>query len=181
MTVEYKKKSDKSKPNKNKKTSKKPASGAPGDAKQDTTSASQKGKKGFQPGKSGNPKGRPKGSRNKSTLAMEALLDGQSIEITQKCIEHALEGNSVALRLAMERILPPRKSRPIMLDLPETETVQDVLKAQDVVMQAVSLGDLTLDEADQFFVLLEAKRKAIETCILEERIEVIEAHLESEK
>ena len=32
---------------------------------------------GFKPGKSGNPSGRPHGSRNKATLALEALLDGE--------------------------------------------------------------------------------------------------------
>src|SRR4051794_181498 len=32
----------------------------------------------FQPGQSGNPHGRPKGSRNKTTLLAEALLEGES-------------------------------------------------------------------------------------------------------
>ena len=181
MTVEYKKKSDKSKPNKNKKTSKKPASGAPGDAKQDTTSASQKGKKGFQPGKSGNPKGRPKGSRNKSTLLLEALLDEQSAEVTRKCVDLALAGDSSALRLVMERILPPRKFRTVEIDLPVTKNVDDLLIAQDAVMQAASSAELTLDEANQFFVLLEAKRKAMETLDLAARLQKIEEHLEAEE
>jgi len=35
-------------------------------------------KHGFQPGKFGNPAGSPAGSRNKATLAIEALLDGVS-------------------------------------------------------------------------------------------------------
>ena len=30
----------------------------------------------FQPGESGNAAGRPKGARNKTTLAVEALIDG---------------------------------------------------------------------------------------------------------
>jgi hypothetical protein len=33
-------------------------------------------RQGFKPGKSGNPSGHPHGSRNKATLALEALLDG---------------------------------------------------------------------------------------------------------
>jgi hypothetical protein len=32
----------------------------------------------FQPGQSGNPKGRPRGARHKATLAAEALLDGEA-------------------------------------------------------------------------------------------------------
>jgi hypothetical protein len=31
----------------------------------------------FKPGQSGNPNGRPNGSRNKATLALEALLDDE--------------------------------------------------------------------------------------------------------
>jgi hypothetical protein len=31
----------------------------------------------FKPGKPGNPNGRPNGSRNKATLALEELLDGR--------------------------------------------------------------------------------------------------------
>ncbi len=46
----------------------------------------------FKPGKSGNPNGRPLGSRNKATLAVEALLDGQSEALTQKVMDLALVG-----------------------------------------------------------------------------------------
>jgi hypothetical protein len=38
----------------------------------------------FTPGCSGNPAGRPKGARNRSTLALETLLDGQAEALTQK-------------------------------------------------------------------------------------------------
>ena len=38
--------------------------------------AKLKRKQGFKPGQSGNPSGRPHGSRNKATLALEALLEG---------------------------------------------------------------------------------------------------------
>jgi hypothetical protein len=143
--------------------------------------ATMKGHKGFLPGKSGNPNGRPPGSRNKSTLAIEAMLEGQGPQLAQQCIKLALEGNTVALRLAMERILPPKKSRVVSVDLPQTKSIEDVQKAQDVVMQFAADGSITLDEANQFFVLLEAKRKVIETFDLAERIEKIEVHLETEK
>ena len=47
----------------------------------------------FEPGKSGNPAGRPVGSRNCATLAMDALIDGEADAITRKCIELAKEGD----------------------------------------------------------------------------------------
>src|SRR5258705_118225 len=67
----------------------------------------------FQKGRSGNPKGRPKGSRNAATLACEALLDGQAEALTQKAIQMALDGDPVALRLC-----PPRRDRPVSFPLP---------------------------------------------------------------
>ena len=42
---------------------------------------------GFKPGQSGNPAGRPKGARNKTTLAVEALLDGDAEALTREAIE----------------------------------------------------------------------------------------------
>jgi Family of unknown function (DUF5681) len=43
----------------------------------------------FQPGQSGNPAGKPKGTRNKTTLAVEALPDGEAETLTRKAIELA--------------------------------------------------------------------------------------------
>ena len=58
----------------------------------------------FEPGQSGNPSGRPRGSRNATTLALEALLDGQAEALTQKAIDLALTGDMAALRLCLDRI-----------------------------------------------------------------------------
>jgi hypothetical protein len=66
----------------------------------------------FRPGVSGNPRGRPPGSRNHATLAAAALLEGEAEAITRKAVELALAGDPVALRLCMERILPPLRERP---------------------------------------------------------------------
>jgi hypothetical protein len=59
----------------------------------------------------GNP-GKPKGARHKATLAVDALLDGEADAITRKAIEMAKEGDTVALRLCLDRIAPARKDRP---------------------------------------------------------------------
>ena len=73
----------------------------------------------FKTGQSGNPGGRPKGSLNKATLASQALLDGEAEALTRKVVELAKEGHPVALRLCLERLLPPRKDRPINFTLPK--------------------------------------------------------------
>src|SRR5690348_2496063 len=43
----------------------------------------------FRPGESGNPAGRPRGARNRTTLAAEQLLDGEAEVLTRKAIELA--------------------------------------------------------------------------------------------
>ena len=135
--------------------------------------AGETGSNQFKPGNKFG-KGRPEGSRNRITLAMEKLLEGEAENLTRKVIEKAMEGDSVALRLCFERLYPPRKGRPISFELPKVETIDDVMKAQGVVVNAVAVGDLTPDEGQAVSTILEAKRKAIETEDLERRIAKLE-------
>ena len=57
------------------------------------TAGKQRGRP-FKKGQSGNPSGRPQGSRHKATLAIEELLDGEADKLTRKAVEMALEGDS---------------------------------------------------------------------------------------
>ena len=63
--------------------------------------------------------GRRKGSRNKATIAIESLLQGQAEALTQTAVTKALEGDSLALRLCMERIAPAPKDQPVSFSLPK--------------------------------------------------------------
>ena len=65
----------------------------------------------FKPRQSGNSYGRPRGARNKATIAAEALLDGEAEAITRKAIELAKTGDITAIRLCLERIIPARRDR----------------------------------------------------------------------
>lgn len=82
------------------------------------TAGKQRGRP-FRRGESGNPAGRPIGARHKATVAAEALLDGEAERLTRKVLEMALAGDIVAMRLCLERILPPRRERPVRFKLPE--------------------------------------------------------------
>jgi len=135
----------------------------------------------FQPGQSGNPDGRPKGARNAATVAAEALLDGEAEALTRKCVELAKEGDTVALRLCLERILPARKSRSVAFDLPDLHQAADLVPAFAAVVQAMASGTIAPDEAMTVAGVLEMKRKAIETVDIERRLAAIEARQEGKK
>jgi hypothetical protein len=64
----------------------------------------------FQKGQSGNPNGRPKGSKNRMKLLAEGLIGDKAKLIVKKVIEMALNGNEACLRMCMDRILPTQKS-----------------------------------------------------------------------
>ena len=132
----------------------------------------------FSKGKSGNPKGRPKGARNKATLAAEALMDGDAEAITKKAIELAKAGDMTAIRLCLERVLPPRKCRPFKVDLPQFNGPDDILNAVNSVMKSVSAGQITTDEADALLRSVEAARKAIETEQLHLELDELQSRLE---
>jgi hypothetical protein len=121
----------------------------------------------------GNP-GRPKGSRHRATLAAESLLDGEAEALTRKAVELALEGDMAALRLCLERILPPRRDRPVSIALPPLGAAADAVGAMAAITTAVADGGLTPSEAGELAALVSAYVKAIEVSELERRMAALE-------
>jgi hypothetical protein len=129
----------------------------------------------FKPGQSGNPAGKPKGTRNRTTLAVEALLEGEAEALSRKAIELALAGDTVALRLCLERIAPVRKGRAIALDLGPVKTAQDLADAQTKIIAAMGSGEITTDEATDAAKVVELVGAALERRDIEARITALEA------
>lgn len=121
----------------------------------------------------GNP-GRPRGARHKATQAALALLDGEAEALTRQAVKQALEGDTTALRLCLERIAPPRKDAPVTFDLPRMETARDAAKAAGAVLEAVAMGDLTPTEGAHIMALVETYRRTLETTELESRVAALE-------
>src|SRR4051794_39990122 len=102
----------------------------------------------FQPGQSGNPGGKPKGTRSHALRKLDAILDGDAESILRKASELAQGGDPTALRaLCLDRLLPPRKDRPVPFELPPIESPADLTKATGALLQAVAASELTPSEA----------------------------------
>jgi hypothetical protein len=134
----------------------------------------------FQRGKSGNPAGRPPGSRNKTTLAVDALLDGEAETLTRKAIEKAKDGDMAALRLCLDRIAPVRKDRPVTFSLPPIVCAADAAKASAALLVAVSAGEMTPSEAAEIGRLLETYVKTLEITEFEHRLNKLEGIITNE-
>ena len=124
----------------------------------------------FEPG---NP-GKPKGARSRVTIAIEALLQGQHEALTQAAIDKALEGDTVALRLCLDRIAPARRDAPISFELPTISTVADTVAASSALLAAVAAGEVTPDEGGRVMALLSAHKAIVEMGDIELRLRAVE-------
>ena len=128
------------------------------------------------PFKKGNP-GRPPGSRNKATLAAEVLLDGETEKLTRKAIELAMAGDTVALRLCLERIVPTRRDRPVRFNFPKEASGNEIADIMRNVLDAVATGEMTPSEAQSVAAVVEGWRRAKEVGEMEDRLYALECAL----
>jgi hypothetical protein len=125
-------------------------------------------------GSSGNPAGKPKGTRNKATLLAVAVLE-QDVEAIAKVVTAAAKGGDLqAARLVLERLVPPTRERPVSMTLPDTSTTDGICNAQEAILSAVAAGELLPTEGTVLSNIVEQRRKAIETQELEQRIAALE-------
>lgn len=119
--------------------------------------------------------GRTPGSRNRTTLAVEALLEGEAETLTRKVLDQALNGDGPSLRFCLDRIAPARRDASITFALPPIKTASDTVTASASLLDAVAAGEVTPDEAGRVMALLTAHKSLVETGDLEARILALEA------
>jgi hypothetical protein len=119
-------------------------------------------------------RGRPLGARNAATRLAEQLLDGEAAAITRKAIALAKSGDRLALRLCMDRIVPPRRDRPGHFAIPELNSAADASKAIASITQALAHGQLGFSEAAELSKLIETYIRAVEATELEKRLAILE-------
>lgn len=117
----------------------------------------------FKAGESGNPSGRPKGISDKRTQ-LRALLQPYAEDLIEKLVERAKLGDPWAMKLCIDRLIPPIKSDDsINFDLPQgaLESPDNVLKIANMITHAVASGQLSISDAEKFTGFLDNQRRVI--------------------
>src|SRR5271166_6623984 len=118
----------------------------------------------FEKGRSGNPGGRPRGCRNRSTLAAQLLLQGEAEALTRKAVELALGGDLIA----------PHRERLVAFALPPMRKPADLAAAMEAITAAVARGTLAPAEAVELAKVVDTFANAIETRDFDSRLRALE-------
>jgi hypothetical protein len=127
----------------------------------------------FHKGESGNPAGRPRGSRNRTTVLMQSLLEANAEAIARKAIDLATGGDLTAIRICFDRLVA-RKHEPVDFDLPRLDTAADTVTAASTIVAAVAAGELTPSEAADIAKAVDIYVRALATQQFEERLAKLE-------
>jgi len=130
----------------------------------------------FKPGQSGNPTGRPKGIKDRRVALREKLLP-HADQLIDMLTTFAKSGDMTAMKIVMDRIIPPLREEPIHVSIPKIDSAEDCVKAQAAVVNAVAAGEILPSDGQAMSGLIEAQRRAFETHELAKRMEAIEAAL----
>ena len=128
----------------------------------------------FQKGESGNPAGRPRGARNRTTILLQKLLEDDGEALARKAIDLAKGGDLVALRMCMDRLMPARKHEPVAFELPRLDTAADTVTAAATIVAAAAAGELTPAEAADIAKAVDIYVRALATQAFEERLAKLE-------
>ena len=137
----------------------------------------------FQSGVSGNPNGRKPGTGHRQQL-FNTLVEPHRDLLFQKAIDLALAGNESMLRLFLERMLPSKPvDDSINITIPEinAKKAEALLDYGEIVLRALSQGEITPDQGKSVMAIIEAQRKNVETSELALRLVEIERILKQRK
>ena len=129
----------------------------------------------FVKGQSGNPAGKPPGCRNHASRTAEILLDSEVEALTRKAMALAVDGDALALRLCLDRIIAPRRARPVHLELPPIAEPADIAAAMAAVTAAVAGGVITPGEGAEVAKVVDTYVRAIEASDFDRRLKALEA------
>ena len=108
---------------------------------------------------------------------MEALLDGQALALGQRAVELAMAGDASVMRALLDRIISPRRDRPVSIAMPKIKCAADLIGATAALTAAATAGEITPSEAGDLVRLVEGTARAIEVHELAERLSRLEAQV----
>ncbi len=129
----------------------------------------------FKRGKSGNPQGRPKGIISRRGQ-LSKLLEPHAEALINKAVELAKAGDINALRLCLERLIPKPREEAISLDMPDdaVDKPSVLLAFSTQVINAVTAGEITPDQAQKLFSVINIQGEVIALADLEGRLKALE-------
>jgi hypothetical protein len=110
---------------------------------------------------------------------MQLLLDEEAQALTRKAVELALDGNTTALRMCLDRIGPPRRERLAPLKLPPVRDSSDLAGTMTAIIAAAGEGAISADEGSRLARLVEIFLRAVETRDFERRLQELETRYPS--
>lgn len=125
----------------------------------------------FKPGQSGNPRGRPKGSKNKRRGLAEALLESDAPELARLALDEARAGDKVMLRACLTRAVAPARGRAVRFELPSGRNPERILDALAATQERMTAGIVTPQEARDIAGFLTARLSAYEAWLRTKRLE----------
>ena len=128
----------------------------------------------FHKGESGNPAGRPRGSRNRTTVLMQSLLEANAEAIARKAIDLATSGDLAAIRICFDRLVPARKDDTVALELPPLKSAADSVDAASTIVDAVAAGELTPSQGAELAKVVDIYVRALAAQGFEERLAKLE-------
>lgn len=127
----------------------------------------------FEPGKSGNPSGRPQGSKNQATKLLETF-EGDLPALLAATKEKALQGDMTAMRLLLDRVLPVRKPVAPVFEIPELADASTLSNQARAVISVVCRGLIPPDVGSQLIMAVGAAARVLETDEVVRRIDQLE-------
>jgi hypothetical protein len=103
------------------------------------------------------------------------LLDSEAEGLARKAVDLALAGDTTALRMCLDRLIPTRRDRFASFRLPLMKSPEDAVAALAAIVAAVADGTVTPSEAAELSALVNTIVKAIEATELERRVRALEA------
>lgn len=136
----------------------------------------------FKPGHSGNPKGRPRGARNKVTRELREILEAEAPAILRRTLERAREDGSADLTKAiLQRLDPPKKhAHREPYNIGPLTTLAECTTASQRLAEAVAAGEVDEDHADAIAKRITDTAKLIESSDLEQRLQNLERAIGSD-